>query len=244
MNRLTLALGILALSAGAAMAQQVVRMGTEGAYPPFNYVNEANELVGFEIELGNELCRRANLTCEWVQNDWDTIIPNLVAGNYDTIMAGMNNTPARAQVITFTDAYKRPDPSAYMALAGTDPSVIESGVIAAQSNTIQSGMVAETAATLIEFPTPDETIAAVRSGVADAVLADRDFLSTYMADSGGEFVFLGTVIPPGEGISMGTRQSDAELRAVFNAAIQSMKDDGSLNAMIVEYFGEEAPLFE
>jgi polar amino acid transport system substrate-binding protein len=52
-------------------------------------------------------------------------------------------------------------------------------VIAAQSNTVQSGMVAETDATLIEFPTPDETIAAVRSGVADAVLADRDFLMTY-----------------------------------------------------------------
>jgi polar amino acid transport system substrate-binding protein len=74
-----------------------VRIGTEGAYPPFNFINDANELDGFEIELGNELCKRAGLTCEWVINDWDTIIPNLVGGNYDTIMAGMNATEARAQ---------------------------------------------------------------------------------------------------------------------------------------------------
>lgn len=243
MKKLTLTLAALALGATAATAD-VVRMGTEGAYPPFNFVNEAGELVGFEIDLGNELCARAGLTCEWVQTDWDGIIPNLVAGNYDTIIAGMNQTEARAAVIAFTQPYKRPDPSAYMALAGTDPSVIESGVIAAQSNTVQSGMVAETDATLIEFPTPDETIAAVRTGVADAVLADRDFLMTYYRDAGGEFEMLATVMPPGAGVSMGLRQSDVELRATFNAAIDSMKADGTLNALLQEWFGEDVPLFE
>jgi polar amino acid transport system substrate-binding protein len=244
MKKLSLALAFVALGATSAMAQQVVRMGTEGAYPPFNFLNEANELVGFEIDLGNELCARANLTCEWVVNDWDTIIPNLVGGNYDTIIAGMNATPARAEVISFTQAYKRPDPSAYMALAGTDPSVVESGVISAQSNTVQAGMVAETAATLIEFPTPDETIAAVRNGTADAVLADRDFLMTYFNDAAGEFEFLALAMPPGQGVSMGVRQSDDELRATFNAAIDSMKADGSLNALLIQWFGEETPLFE
>ncbi|MEZ5752981.1 MAG: transporter substrate-binding domain-containing protein [Paracoccaceae bacterium] len=234
----------LALSASGALAQQVIRMGTEGAYPPYNYINESNELVGFEIDLGNELCRRANLTCEWVQNDWDLIIPNLVGGNYDTIMAGMNATEARAEVISFSQNYKVPDPSAYMALAGTDAGVMESGVIAAQSNTIQAGMVAETGATLIEFPTADETIAAVRNGTADAVLADRDFLVTYVNESNGELEFLAVVPSPGQGVSIGLRQSDEELRATFNAAIDSMKADGSLNAMLIQWFGEDVPVFE
>lgn len=244
MKKLSLALVALAFTGGAALAQQTIRIGTEGAYPPFNFINEANELVGFEIDLGNEICARAGLTCEWVQTDWDTIIPNLVGGNYDIIMAGMNATPSRAEVIAFADSYKRPDPSAYMALAGTDASVMESGVISAQSNTVQSGMVAETEATLIEFPTPDETISAVRSGVADAVLADRDFLMTYMNDSAGEFVFIGTVMPPGAGVSPGVRQSDTELRETLNATIAEMKADGSLNALLTQWFGDETPLFE
>lgn len=243
MKKLLLSAAIVALGATGALAQQVIRLGTEGAYPPYNFINESNELVGFEIDLGNELCTRAGLTCEWVQNDWDTIIPNLVGGNYDVIMAGMNATPARAEVIAFSQPYKLPDPSAYMALEGTDPEVMESGVIAAQSNTMQASMVSDTAATLIEFPTADETIAAVRNGTADAVLADRDFLKTYVEESNGELVFLASVPSPGAGVSIGLRQSDTELRATFDAAIDSMKADGSLNALLVQWFGEEVPQF-
>ena len=244
MKKLVLTAALIALGSSAALAQTVTRLGTEGAYPPYNYLNESNELVGFEIDLGNELCARAGLTCEWVQNDWDSIIPNLVGGNYDVIMAGMNATEARAEVISFSQPYKLPDPSAYMALAGTDMSVMESGVIAAQSNTMQSSMVSDTSATLIEFPTADETIAAVRNGTADAVLADRDFLTTYVSESNGELEFLATVPSPGAGVSIGLRQSDTELRATFDAAIDSMKADGSLNALLVQWFGDDIPLFE
>ncbi len=243
MKKLALTLSALALSASAAMAQDVVRIATEGAYPPFNFINEAKELVGYEIELGNELCVRAELKCEWIVNDWDSIIPNLTGGNYDAIMAGMNATEARAQVIMFSDAYKRPDPSAYVALAATGADVIDSGVIAAQSNTVQSGMVADTSATLMEFPTPDETIAAVRNGTADAVLADKDFLLTYVNESNGELVILRDQPTPGQGVSVGLRQSDAALKAKFDGAIAAMKAVGTLNAMLVKWFGAEVPQF-
>ena len=235
----------LILGAQGALAQQVVRMGTEGAYPPFNFLNESNQLAGFEIDLGNELCRRANLTCEWVVNDWDSIIPNLVAGNYDTIIAAMNITPARREVIAFTDEYKPADPVAYMALAGADASVIETGVIAAQSNTFHAGIVAETGATLLEFPTPEDTVAAVRNGVADAVLSDRAFLEPFLVESNGAFVFLAEMMPPaGGGNGIGLRQSDTALMETFNRAIAEMKADGSLNALLVQWFGDDAPTFD
>ncbi|MDA8004923.1 MAG: transporter substrate-binding domain-containing protein, partial [Alphaproteobacteria bacterium] len=71
---IAVAVAVLLFGAGAASAQQVVRMGTEGAYPPYNFINDAGEIDGFERELGDELCRRANLNCEWVTNDWDSII--------------------------------------------------------------------------------------------------------------------------------------------------------------------------
>ena len=242
MKKLTLAIAALALGTTAAAAQDVVRMGTEGAYPPFNFINDDNELEGFEIDLGNEMCDRAGLECEWVINDWDTIIPNLVAGNYDTIIAGMSITEARQEVISFTQEYKMPDPSLYAALAGTDESVIESGVITAQSNTIQSGYIAETGADLLEYPTPDETISAVRAGEADAVLADGDFLRTIVAEA-ADLEFIGEPVYIGGGIGMGTRQTDDELRATFDAVITEMKEDGSLNELLIEWFGEDTPLF-
>ena len=75
MKKTALTLAAFAVMASGAMAQDVVRIGTEGAYPPWNFINDNNEVVGFEIDLGNEICARAELTCEWVLNDWDTIFP-------------------------------------------------------------------------------------------------------------------------------------------------------------------------
>ncbi len=239
-GKLLIAATALALGATMSMAE-TVRMGTEGAYPPYNFINDNGEVDGFERELGDELCKRAGLTCEWVTNDWDSIIPNLVSGNYDTIIAGMSITPERDQVIDFTQEYIPPAPSYYVA---TSPDVdVKHGVIAAQTGTIQANYVANSGATLVEFATADETIAAVKNGEADAVLADGDFLKPIVDESNGELVIVGDPVSIGGGVGMGLRESDTELKAKFNAAIQSMKDDGSLNALIKKWFGEDAATF-
>lgn len=241
MKRLALAAALVALTAGSGLAQDVVRMGTEGAYPPYNFINDKGEVDGFERELGDRLCELAGLTCTWVTNDWDSIIPNLQSGNYDTIIAGMSITEERDKVIDFTQNYIPPAASAYVALS---PDVdVTGGVIAAQTATIQAAHVAETGATLLEFATPEETIAAVRNGEADAVFADKDYLAPIVAESNGELVWAGEDVQLGGGVGMGLRESDTELKAKFDAAIQSMKDDGSLNELIRKWFGEDAAVF-
>jgi polar amino acid transport system substrate-binding protein len=236
MKTLLLSSAALALSAGIAIAQSdsVIRMGTEGAYPPFNFINDDGEVDGFERELGDELCARAELTCEWVTNDWDSIIPNLVSGNYDTIIAGMSITDERDEVIDFTQNYTQPDPSNYLVLESMAGLDVEGAVIAAQTGTIQAAFIQEMGATLVEFATPDETIAAVRSGEADAVLADGSFLAP-IAEESADLVLLERSELIGGGVGMGVRESDGALKATFDAAIQSMKDDGSLNALIEKW---------
>ncbi|ALI56458.1 transporter substrate-binding domain-containing protein [Celeribacter marinus] len=234
MNKLILSAAALALMAGAATAD-TVRMGTEGAYPPYNFIDDDGEVAGFEREVGDELCARAELTCEWVTNEWDTIIPNLVSGNYDTIIAGMSITDERDEVIDFTQNYYPPTASAYATL--TEGADMMGGVIAAQTSTIQAGYVAETGATLVEFATLDDTIAAVKNGEVDGVFADKDALVPFVEEQG--FMFAGDDVPLGGGIGLGVRESDTELKDKFNAAIDSMKADGSLNALLVKYFGDE-----
>jgi polar amino acid transport system substrate-binding protein len=240
MRSLTLA-AALALLATDALAQDTVRLATEGAYPPFNFLNDAGEVDGYERELGDELCRRAELTCEWVTNEWDSIIPNLVSGNYDAIVAGMSITPEREEVISFTQAYFPNVPSAYV--AASEDADITGGVVAAQANTIQAGHVASTGATLLEFATHEETVAAVRNGEADAVFADGDFLRPFVEESGGELMFVGEPVQLGGGVGLGLRESDVELKERFDSAIGSMKADGTLNELILKWFGEGTVTF-
>lgn len=98
-----LALGLAAFDASAQMRK--VKVATEGAYAPWNFVNSAGKLEGFELDLGAELCKRAKFDCEFVAQDWDGIMPSLLAKKYDAIMAGMNITPKRMETINFTTAY-------------------------------------------------------------------------------------------------------------------------------------------
>jgi len=235
MKTLILSTAALALTASFAMAEShgdVVRMGTEGAYPPYNFLNDQGEVDGFERELGDEMCRRAELTCEWVTNEWDSIIPNLVSGNYDTIIAGMSITDERDEVIDFTQNYTQPDPSAYLAMS--DDADIKGGIVAAQTGTIQASFVAASGATLVEFATPDETVAAVRNGEADAVLADKAYLSP-IADENADLMLLKQEELIGGGVGMGLRESDQDLKMKFDAVLTSMKADGSLNKLLTKW---------
>ncbi|MDQ2065745.1 transporter substrate-binding domain-containing protein [Xinfangfangia sp. CPCC 101601] len=243
MKKLVLATALMAFGA-AAQAQDAIKIATEGAYEPYNYIDQATgALVGFEVDLAAEICARAALSCEVIQNEWDSIIPNLQSGNYDAIMAGMSITEERQKVITFSENYTPPSKSAYMA-ASPEANIGDGAVIAAQVSTIQAGYIAEQAGvTLLEFASPDETVAAVKNGEADAVFADLDYLVPIAGDSGGELVMLNNDVALGGGIGIGLRQSDTELKAKLDGAIQSMKADGSLNALIEKYFGPEAEKF-
>lgn len=82
-----------------------VRIATEGAYAPWNFTDSSGKLVGFEVDLAADLCKRMEVECEVVQQAWEGIIPALQAGKYDVIMAGMSITEKRKKVISFSRAY-------------------------------------------------------------------------------------------------------------------------------------------
>ena len=241
MKRLILAAVALLSLTAAASAQ--TRLGSEGAYPPYNFVDDSGNLAGFDIDVGNEICKRAGLECVWVVNEWDTIIPNLIAGNYDAILAGMSITDERKQTIDFTQEYFPNDPSTFIAAAGNtldldNPSGLKLG---AQGATIQANWLETNAKannTILTYETPDQALADLNAGNLDAILADKSYLAEAATGSGGALTLAGPEIAIGNGVGIGMRKADAELRTKFDDALTAMKNDGTLDALITLYFPE------
>jgi polar amino acid transport system substrate-binding protein len=247
MKKVILAAAALAVLSTAAQAQ-TVRIGTEGAYAPWNFVNDAGELAGYEIDLANAICEQAGLECEIVQNDWDSIIPNLLAGNYDVIMAGMSITDERLETINFTQDYFPPDPSKYAAAAGAgfDFDNLSGARIAVQSNTIQAAYAEANFGannTILSFATPDQTIADLAAGNVDMILADGSFLQPVVDNSGGAIEFVGPDVLIGGGVGGGVRKENTDLLATFDEAISALKADGTVDALRAEWFEGAAPAY-
>ena len=243
MVRLAFAIAVLTVaSLSCGGESDTVRMGTEGAYPPYNFINDEGEVDGFERELGDELCRRADLECVWVTNEWDSIIPNLLEDKYDTILAGMSITDERDAVIDFTQPYIPPSPSVYIAQAGAGDEVV-AGKVAAQVATIHADYLSESGATFVEYELAEELVEAVLTGEVDAALVDREFAQDSIAENGDRLIVVGSDVILDSGIGIGVRETDGELKDKLDRAIDSMKEDGTLNDLIRQWFDEDAETF-
>lgn len=235
-------LSLAAISLSCAQDPTPVRIGTDGEYPPYNFVNDAGEVDGFEADLMAEVCQRANLECEWVVTPWATIIEDLTAEEFDVIVSGMSINEERDQVIDFTQPYLPATPSIYVALAEA-PEDSLNGVIAAGVSTVHSAYLAEIGAEFMEFGSGEDAVSAVLNTTADAALFDREFAHTIIAESDGKLAALGQPVLLEEGIGAGVRETDTDLKEKLNTAISDMKADGSLNDLIRKWFDEDAELF-
>jgi polar amino acid transport system substrate-binding protein len=244
-NRLVLAaLALAALTLGANA--DPIKLATEGAYPPFNFVDDSGKVGGFDVDLGNELCKRAKLECTWVVNEWDSLIPNLIAGNFDAILADMTITDDRKQTINFTEPYFPPDPSTYMSAAGKaiDYTKLSGLKIGVQTGTVQATWADQNIKagnTIVSYATDDQMVADLKAGNLDMFLAEGSYIGEQVAASAGAFKADGPQIPIGLGAGVGLRKADTDLQTKLDAALAEVKADGWLDAQIVKYFPNMGP---
>ncbi|MCB1405538.1 MAG: transporter substrate-binding domain-containing protein [Rhodobacteraceae bacterium] len=237
----------LALCAGAASAD-VVRVGIAAEpYPPFAAPDAAGNWVGWEIEIIGAVCAAAELDCELTPTAWDGIIPALVSGRIDTIMASMSITEDRLQTIDFSDPYYN-TPTVIVGQRDMEMDATPEGlagmVLGVQVSTIHQTYAQtyfEAGSELRTYQTQDEANQDLASGRIDATQADSlamdDFLNT---DAGACCELKGTVAMDeailGSGVGAGVRKGDDALREALNAGIAAIIADGTYDEITARYF--------
>jgi octopine/nopaline transport system substrate-binding protein len=202
-----------------------VVIATEGAYPPYNMHAPDGKLIGFEIDLAEDICKRVNLECSFIAQDWDGIIPGLNAGKYDGIMSGMSITAKRLEVINFTRNYtnspttflvEKTSPLAKMAMPGrislddkaaTDAAfaaikpLLKGKVIGVQVSTIQADLLNTYLKDTVEirtYKTTEEHDLDLAAGRVDAALASVSYFSSTLGKPGGDkFTLAGPLLTGG-----------------------------------------------
>jgi polar amino acid transport system substrate-binding protein len=247
--RLAAFAALVALGAASAQAKDWthVKIGTEGAYPPFNNLEADGSLVGFDVDIAKALCEEMKVECEFVAQEWDGMIPALQAGKFDAIIASMSITDERKQVIDFTDKYYNTPPAIAVpkdsTLKGVTPDDLSGVKLGAQSSTTHSNF-AEAKfpdADLQLYPTADEYKLDLESGRIDAAIDDVVVLSEWIDSDAGQCCrILGTLTPDpeinGPGAGVGLRKEDTDLKEMFNKAIQAIRANGKYKEINDKYF--------
>jgi octopine/nopaline transport system substrate-binding protein len=270
---LALGFALLATTSGGTWAQgkqwSKVRIATEGAYAPWNFTAPGGKLDGFEVDLANELCGRMKIQCEIVAQDWDGIIPALNAAKYDAIMAGMNITDKRKEVISFTRPYAggphgfgvlKSGPLAQLAGTGERYSltaqpdqakkVIDSwrqqlkgktiGVQVSTTNAAFLEKYLKDVATIREYKTTEQHDLDLIAQRVDAIFAAHSALYATMKNAQfKDMTIAGAGVSGdllGQGVAVGLRKGDPELRTLFDKAIADALADGTVKKLSMKWF--------
>ena len=256
MKKLLVVLALIALvfAAGTIQAKdwKLVRIGVEGAYPPFSYTTADGKLEGFDIDIAIALCKAMGVEYKLIPQDWDGIIPALMARKYDAIIASMSITEERKKKVAFTNKYYN-TPAKFVVKKGTMKEFTREQVaevtagkkIGVQRATIHDNFITDQGgkgAVIKRYATQDEAYLDLTAGrvdmlLADSVAIDGGFLKK---PEGQDYQFIGPDLTEkkyfGEGSGIACRKKDTDLVEMFNKAIVQIRSDGTYKKIQDKYF--------
>ncbi len=253
MKKLLTALSITALALSASVAHakdwSTIRFGVDATYAPFESKAPDGKLVGFDIDLGNEICKRLQAKCVWIESDFDGMIPALKARKFDGILSSMSITPQRAAQVAFSSKLFN-TPTRLVAKKGSTlmptAASLKGKSVGVEQGTIQETYAkaywAPAGANVVSYANQDQVYADLVSGrldatLQDAVQADIGFLKT---PRGADYVFVGQNIEDdktlGTGAGIGMRKEDTDLVKKVDDAIAAMIKDGTYKKIEAKYF--------
>ena len=224
-----------------------ITIATEGAYPPFNYLDRKGIPAGFEMELAQEACQRIKAECEFAAFKWDDLIPGLIDKKFDVIMSSLEVTSERRKRLGMSRRYYL-SPGAFIAAKGAPfdgpPSLLRNKRIGVQRDSTHADWADKSfrrSAQLKRYNTVAEALDALAKGDIDAVFGDKTQLWLWSQKPDGKCCELvGQDIKDnqtlGIGVAAGLRKEDAKLRDAINKAFGEMMADGTYKKINEKYF--------
>jgi arginine/ornithine transport system substrate-binding protein len=224
-----------------------VRVGVEGAYPPYSWITPEGELTGFDIDIANALCSEMQVKCKLVAQDWDGMIPALLTRKFDAIVASMSITEERKLKVDFTNKYYQVA-SRFVAKKGDDFEFNQEGLegkkIGVQRASTHDKYVTDnfSGVDIKRYGSQDEAFLDLKAGRVDLVINNVPAVKKGLLEKeGGDlFTFVGPQITDkewfGEGVGIAIRKNTPELREKFNQAIQAIRSNGEYQKIQDKYF--------
>ncbi len=240
---------VLALSLtlpAVAKEWTTVRVGMDATYAPFESVDPQGKIVGFEVDYSNALCAKMHVTCTFQNQDWDGVIPALLGGKFDVIISSMNETPARAKRVLFSDVYYA-TPPVWVTVAGTksddtSPAALKGKTIGTQSSTVFANYLDKDykGFDVKLYPGGDEPLTDLASGRLDYAVSDLLVVERFIEKNPGCCRIVSKIPRDpeifGPGVGMAFRPDDTELKDMFNKAIKEAAADGTFETLQKKYF--------
>ncbi|WP_051560102.1 transporter substrate-binding domain-containing protein [Marinobacterium jannaschii] len=238
------AMVVATASVGASFAQagDKLRIATEGAWAPFNFIDASGKPRGFDVDIANALCEKMQAECTIVTQDWDGLIPGLKVKKFDAIVASMSITEDRLKQVDFTDPYYTGG-LRYVAAKGskfdTSRAALKGKVIGAQRATVAGQYLEDNLDGVVDIKLYDNNDAVyldLKAGRLDGALSDE--LPTYewlKSDTAKGFEYKGPAFAKDDKIGIAVRKGD-ELRQRMNKALQEILADGTYDVINAQYF--------
>ena len=235
-----------ALWGGAACAQASYRIATEGTYPPWSFKDAQGALQGWDVDIAHALCEKMKAKCEIVAQDWDGIIPGLMARKYDMIVASMAITEQRRQRVDFSDKYKETI-SRFVAKKGAPDDVSPAGLkgksIGVQRGSIQANYLSQNYkdSDIKFYDTPQAAELDLVAGRVEYIVGNMVtyFVGFMKTPEAKNFAFVGPDLKGGllgDGNGIAVRKGDADMLSKVNAALAAIRADGTYERITAKYF--------
>ena len=224
-----LILSAVLLGSAAVVNAQDITFAMEPSYPPFEFTNEKGDIVGFDVDVANAICKEIQATCKFKGESFDALIPNLKAKRFDAAISAMDITETRAKQVLFSDAYYDSTAS-YVALKGKATLDTAKNIGVQNGTTFQQYTIAETKQYALKaYASLQDAILDLKNGRIDIIFGDTAVLAD-MIDKEPEIQFVGDKVNNkkyfGNGLGIAMNKSSKELAENLNKGLRAIKANG------------------